>query len=87
MKEKLKKIREDGLEKIKEAKNISKLEEVRKELTGKKSKLAEALKSISTLSPEDKKQIGMITTKIKTLSAVLSLSAKPKSDTVIDFKF
>ena len=31
--------------------------------------------------------IAQITTKIKTLSAVLSSSAKPKSDTVIDFKF
>ena len=66
MKERLEEIKTSGLEKIEEVKNISELEEVRKELTGKKSELSEGLKSISSLSPEDKKTIGMLATEIKT---------------------
>ena len=67
MKEKLEQIKNNGLKKIKEAKNVSELEEVRKELTGKKSELSEVLKSMSSLSPEEKKEIGMITTEIRNI--------------------
>ena len=65
MKERLKQIKTDGLEKIENVKSISELEEVRKELTGKKSGLSEILKSMSSLSNEDKKTIGMLATEIK----------------------
>lgn len=67
MKEKLEKIKINGLEKIEKTKNISELEEVRKELTGKKSELSDILKSISSLSSEDKKSIGIFTTEIKNI--------------------
>ena len=39
----------DGLEKIKNAKNTTELEEIRKELTGKNSELTSVLKNMSTL--------------------------------------
>ena len=60
MKEKLEEIKTKGLEKIKNVKTIAELEEVRKELTGKKSELSEVLKSMKDLSVEEKKTIGMI---------------------------
>ena len=66
MKKKLEEIKTSGLEKIDEVKKISELEEVRKQLTGKKSELSAVLKSMSSLSPEDKKTIGMLITEIKT---------------------
>ena len=65
MKERLEEIKSKGLEKITEAKSISELEEVKKELTGKKSELSEVLKSMSSLSSEEKKTIGMLTTEIR----------------------
>ena len=43
------------------------LEEVRKEITGKKSDLSEILKSMSSLSNEDKRTVGMMVTEIKNL--------------------
>ena len=67
MKEKLDKIRTNSLEKIDNVKNLTELEEVRKELTGKKSELSEVLKSISSLSPDEKKEVGMQSTEIKNL--------------------
>lgn len=66
MKERLEEVKINGLEKIKEVKSISELEEVRKELTGKKSELSKVLKSMSELSPEEKKSIGMLASEIKT---------------------
>ncbi len=65
MKEKLEEIKSKGLKKITEAKSISELEEVKKELTGKKSELSEVLKLMSSLSSEEKKTIGMLTTEIR----------------------
>ena len=65
MKEKLEEIKTKGLEKIKNVKTIAELEEVRKELTGKKSELSEVLKSMKDLSVEEKKTIGMMATEIK----------------------
>ena len=65
MKEKLEKIREIGLEKIDATKTIQELEDVRKDLTGKKSELAEVMKNMGSLAPEDKKSVGMMTTEIK----------------------
>lgn len=55
MKEKLQKIKSSGLDKIENVKNILELEQIRKELTGKKSELSDVLKSMSNLSQEDKK--------------------------------
>ncbi len=65
MKEKLEAIKKNGLDKIKKTKTTQELEEVRKELTGKKSDLAEVLKTIGTLSPVEKKEVGMKATEIK----------------------
>ena len=69
MKKRLEEIRIKGLEKIESVKNIIELEEVKKELTGKKSGLSEVLKSMRSLSVEEKKTIGMLTTEIKSAFA------------------
>ena len=65
MKEKLEKIRDIGLEKIDATKTIQELEDVRKDLMGKKSELADVMKNIGSLALEDKKSVGMMTTEIK----------------------
>ena len=65
MKERLEQIKKSGLEKIENAKNVSELEQIRKDLLGKKSELSEVLKSMSSLSIEDKKTVGMLATEIK----------------------
>lgn len=65
MEERLEQIKVSGLEKINNAKNTNELEEIRRELTGKKSELSEVLKNMSSLSPEEKKTIGMLTTEIR----------------------
>lgn len=67
MKEKLDSIREIGLRKLESAGSIRELEEVYKELTGKKSELTEILKNMGTLTVELKKEIGIKTTEIKSL--------------------
>ena len=69
MKEKLENIKNNGLEKIEIVKSLSELEEVKKDITGKKSELAEVLKNMGSLAPEDKKSVGMMATEIKTLFA------------------
>ena len=69
MEELLKKVKEEGLEKILNVKDLNELEEVRKDLTGKKSKLSEVLKNMSSLAPEEKKSVGMLTTEIRNLFA------------------
>ena len=66
MKERLEEIKTKGLERIENVKNITELEQVRKDLTGKKSELSKVLKSMNDLSSEEKKSIGMLTTEIKT---------------------
>lgn len=65
MKEKLEKIKSKGLEKIKNAKSVAELEEIRKEVAGKKSDLSDVLKHMRELSNEDKKTVGMLVTDIK----------------------
>ncbi len=69
MKEKLEEIRSKGLKKIEEVNKLEDLQEIAREITGKKSELTEALKSLSELSVEMKKTIGMQATEIKKLFA------------------
>lgn len=52
---KVRKIREIGLEKIDATKTIQELEDVRKDLMGKKSELADVMKNMGSLALEDKK--------------------------------
>lgn len=65
MKEKLEEILNKGLKQIEETKSIEELQETRKSLTGKKSELSEVLKTLGSLSPEERKEIGIKTTEIK----------------------
>ena len=55
MKEKLEQIKENSLRKINESKTINELQEVMKELTSKKSELTEIMKTLGSLSPEERK--------------------------------
>ena len=65
MKEKLEEIKIQGIRIINECKSIGELQDVRKELTGKKSELSEVLKTLGSLSPEERKEIGLKATEIK----------------------
>lgn len=66
MKEKLESIKNKGLKQIEDAKELETLEELKKELLGKKSELSEVLKAMGSLSShEEKKEVGMLATEIK----------------------
>ena len=65
MKEKLENIRKQGVDKIENCKSLEELQEVRRDLTGKKSDLAEVTKTLGSMSPEMRKEIGMMATEIK----------------------
>ncbi len=67
MKEKLEEIRKQGLEKIESIKGVEELQDVRRDLTGKKSELSEVLKTLGSLSVEMRKEIGMQSTEIKNI--------------------
>ena len=58
MKEKLFEIRKHGIEKIESIKTLEELQDVRRDLTGKKSDLSEVLKTLGSLSPEMRKEMG-----------------------------
>ena len=73
MEEKLEKIKNDGLAKLENAKTVEELQNIAKELTGKNRELGEVLKSISTLSNEEKnhyKNLGIEEIKKGKLAAV-----------------
>ena len=69
MEETLKKVKEEGIEKIANTKDLEELEVVRKDLTGKKSKLSEVMQNMRNLSNDERKTLGMLTTEIKNLFA------------------
>ena len=61
----LEQIKEEALLKIKETKTMLELNEVRAYYTGKKSPLAEIMKTLATASIEEKKTIGAASNKVK----------------------
>ncbi len=69
MKERLEEIKTKGLELLDSAKTLEELEQVEKNLTGKKSSLAEILKNMGKLNSDEKKEIGMLSTEIKKVFA------------------
>lgn len=80
MEEKLEEIKNKGLEKIAQTKNLTELEETRKEITGKKSELSKVLKSMKDLTPEERKVIGMMANEIKN---TIADSIKQKEEEII----
>jgi len=80
MEKKLDLIKSKGLEKINNVKSLLELDEVRRELTGKKSELSNLLKSMVDLSQEEKKNIGMKATEIRN---VINDSLKSKEDELV----
>ncbi|MCI8326618.1 MAG: phenylalanine--tRNA ligase subunit alpha, partial [Lachnospiraceae bacterium] len=60
MKEKLKKIREEAMHQIEEAKELSSLNEVRVSFLGKKGELTAVLKGMKEVSPQDRPVVGQL---------------------------
>lgn len=83
MKEKLEQIKNNSLLKINECKSVSELQDVIKEITGKKSELTEIMKNMSSLSNDEKREIGMITTEIK---KVVAETSKMKEEELISLQ-
>ena len=54
-----------GLEQIENSKTVEELQDVRRELTGKKSPLSEVSKSMGSLDADQRKQVGMKVSEIK----------------------
>lgn len=65
MKEKLEQIKKEGLKQIEEVKTKEELDNLRKELIGKKSGLSEILKSLGSLNIDERKEIGMMATLVR----------------------
>ena len=60
MKEKLQKIREDAIRQIEESGDLSKLNDVRVAVLGKKGELTAVLKSMKDVSPEERPLVGQL---------------------------
>ncbi len=65
MKEQLEALKNEALDKINACSSLDALEPLQSELLGKKSKLSEVLKSLKSLSVEEKKTIGQLANQIK----------------------
>ncbi len=80
MLEELERIKNEGIKKISEIKELEKIEEVKRELTGKNSDLISIMKNMNSLSIEEKKSVGMKSSEIKTL---FETSLKEKEEEII----
>jgi len=67
MKERLENIRKNGIERIESINNLEELQDVRKDLTGKKSELSDVMKDFRELSDEMKKEMGILVTEIRSV--------------------
>ena len=65
MLKRLEQIQKEGLERIQNAKNVEELQDIRRELTGKKGDLTEVLKTLGNLDSEMRKSVGMKANEIK----------------------
>ena len=65
MLEKLEQIKQNGLMEIENAKDLDELQEVRRNITGKKGALTEVLKCLGTLPADERKNVGMKATEVK----------------------
>lgn len=81
--EKLEEIKNNSLKQIEEVETVEGLQELSKEIMGKKSNLAEVLKSLGSLEPEERKEVGIKATEIKT---ILSKSIEEKERVLIENK-
>ena len=69
MHSRLEEIRENGLLRIANAESVEALQDVRRELTGKKGALTDVLKNLGKLEPEMRKSVGMKANEIKNFFA------------------
>lgn len=65
MLEKLEEIQKEGLERIREAADRDGLQDVRRELLGKKGRLTEVLKGLGRIAPDRRREVGMRANEIK----------------------
>lgn len=61
----LKRIREEALQKISEAKDLKELNDLRVSFLGKKGPIQKAMKAMKTMAPEERKNFGMFSNKAK----------------------
>lgn len=61
----LKRIREEALQKISEAKDLKELNDLRVSFLGKKGPIQKAMKAMKTMAPEERKSFGMFSNKAK----------------------
>jgi len=66
MKEKLIQIEQEAKEKIEKVKDFQELQELKVKFLGKKSELSSMLKSLGTLSPEERPKIGSLVNEVRT---------------------
>ena len=69
MLKRLEEIRQAGLEKIQETADTDRLQEVRRQLVGKKGELTEVLKSLGSLDPSERPAVGKTANEIKNVFA------------------
>ncbi len=88
MLDKLSKIKESALAEIKTTKNAEALQNFEIKYLGRKSKLNEILRSLSTLSDEEKRQIGPEANALKKeLEEMIETKRKTLAKTAVDFDF
>ena len=81
MENKLEEILKDGLTKIENVKTTIELEELKRDLLGKKSSLSEVLKSLGSMEPDKRKEIGIKATEIK---SEFENKLKEKEDVLVE---
>lgn len=81
MENKLEEILKDGLTKIENVKTTIELEELKRDLLGKKSSLSEVLKSLGSMDPDKRKEIGIKATEIK---SEFENKLKEKEDVLVE---
>ena len=81
MENKLEEILKDGVTKIENVKTTIELEELKRDLLGKKSSLSEVLKSLGSMEPDKRKEIGIKATEIK---SEFENKLKEKEDVLVE---
>ncbi|MBO5993973.1 MAG: phenylalanine--tRNA ligase subunit alpha [Firmicutes bacterium] len=88
MKEALQQILEDARKRLQEAQNLQEAEDVRVKMLGKKGQLTSILKSMGSLSPEERKELGMQANKAKgEIEAMLNRTFEQLKERAQEAKF
>ena len=83
MKEKLQKIRENAIEQIQAAKNLSSLNDVRVAILGKKGELTSVLKGMKNVAPEERPKVGQLVNETREQIEKVLEEAKTKMEALL----